>query len=171
MKSTNFNHIWYALNSLLVINKFIYHIVGLNIVIHSLINNKQSTNYITEHLNERDLTVSVSLIKSSPEKVVWCLIQWVLLEWTKYICIQMRERERERERERDWEGERECLTDILLQAVISGLNALPTSRTSWVVIEIDSKVCCTGSGIGKGLFESSMTDWEAEYMFNISAMS
>ena len=36
---------------------------------------------------------------------------------------------------------------------------------------IDSKVCCTGSVIGKVLFESSMTDWEAKYMFNISALS
>ena len=34
---------------------------------------------------------------------------------------------------------------------------------------IDSKLCCTGSG--KVFFESSLTDWEAKYMFNISALS
>ena len=39
------------------------------------------------------------------------------------------------------------------------------------MILIDSKVCCTGSGMGKVLFEPSMTDWEAKYMFNISALS
>ena len=36
-------------------------------LIHSLLYNKHSTNNITKQLNERDLTVSVSLYTSSPE--------------------------------------------------------------------------------------------------------
>ena len=53
---------------------------------------------ITRQLNEKDLTVSVSLYKSSPErwydvryKVCYCKVQ--------NIYVQTRERERERERE------------------------------------------------------------------------
>ena len=38
--------------------------------IHSLLYNKQSTNNIAKRLNERDLTVSLMLYKSSPER--WC---------------------------------------------------------------------------------------------------
>ena len=42
---------------------------GLNIFYSvSFIQYKQSTNNITKQLNERDLTVSVSLYKSSPER-------------------------------------------------------------------------------------------------------